>query len=112
MANLRKLLKKRERLEEVLEQFAFEIEECEGSYSEHLVADEYDNTKDKLTKVIRKIDGLCIFDEQVEEWRHDSEELEAVHRCLDDHNVPRAEDDKELSTWGRVLCMLESTKRS
>lgn len=111
MANLRKLLKKRERLEDDLEQFAFEIEECEGSYSEHLVADEYDKTKDKLTKVNRKIDALSDFNEQIERWRHDSEELEAVHLCLDDYNVPRIEDGEELSTWGRIVRMLEPAKR-
>ena len=44
-----------------------------------------------------------VFMESVENWRHDSEELEALHRCLDDMNVPRDENEAELSAWGRVL---------
>ena len=163
MAKLRKLIKKRKRLEENLDILAEEIEECEGSYSEHLVADEYEKAEDKLKKVKRKIakiteqkeetkkqaaryrwlrdnkhldawwsvqgpKGRCAnidadvdnameevtrdFNEQIERWRHDSEELEAVHLCLDDHAVPRTVGDKELSTWGRILCMLEPAKRS
>lgn len=162
MKSLRKLLKKKERLQDDLEQFAFELEECEGSYSEYLVAGEYDKTYRKLEKVNKKIDKLTKpesetekqaaryrwlrdnkhldawwsvqgpkdrranidadidnameevehdYNEKVEKWRHDSEELEAVHICLDDHNVPRTEGTEELSTWGRILRMLEPTKK-
>lgn len=55
---------------------------------------------------------LYPFDAKVEEWRHDSEELEAVHHNLDDHGAPRHEDGNELSTWGRILRLFEPTKRS
>lgn len=30
-------------------------------------------------------------------------EAEAVHRCLDELNVPRAFNNEELSLWGRVV---------
>lgn len=82
MANLRKLLKKRERLEDDLEQFAFEIEECEGSYSEHLVADEYDKTRQKLEKVNKKIDKLNKPESEIEKqaaryrWLRDNKHLD------------------------------------
>jgi len=39
---------------------------------------------------------------QVEEWRHDSESLEALHMNLDKAGVPREEDGVVLSEWGRV----------
>jgi uncharacterized protein YjbI with pentapeptide repeats len=40
--------------------------------------------------------------EQKERWRHDSEDLTALHRNLDDVGVPRYENGAELTAWGRV----------
>ena len=155
MSKLQRLLKKKNKLQEKLGWLGDEIDQVEGSYSEHLVADEYDRVKDKLIKVNKKIGSIKFaeneleqqaaryrwlrdnkhldiwwsvegpedrcdnidadidsamledadptFDEQVEQWRHDSEELEVLHMNLDDAGVPRDEDNKELSAWGRVL---------
>jgi len=104
MARLKKLLKKRNRLKDDLELFALELKQVEGSYSERLVTNEYDKTQHKLKKLECKIQKeLAPFDDQKEKWRHDSEDLEALHTNLDDAGVPRYEDDAELSAWGRVL---------
>jgi len=43
------------------------------------------------------------FDTQKEWWRHEAEDLEALHQNLDDAGVPRYENGVELSAWGRVL---------
>jgi hypothetical protein len=43
------------------------------------------------------------FDESIARWRHDSEELEALHMNLDDAKAPRDEGGKCLSAWGRVV---------
>jgi hypothetical protein len=43
------------------------------------------------------------FDESTARWRHDSEELEALHMNLDDAKAPRDEGGKCLSAWGRVV---------
>jgi predicted nucleic acid-binding Zn-ribbon protein len=106
MAKLRKLLKKRSKLRDVLEQFASELEDVEGSYSEHIIANEYDKTQRKIEKVDRKLEKASNpFDQQKEEWRHDAEDLKALHTNLDNAGVQRYDSagSEELSIWGRVL---------
>jgi hypothetical protein len=42
--------------------------------------------------------------EQVERWRHDSEDLEVLHNNLDDAGAPRHDSSGiEYSEWGRVI---------
>jgi len=97
MATLKKLLKKRNKLRDDLDQFEHELKDVTGSYSEILVENEYYKTQIKLGKVERRI--------ETEEWRRDSEELEALHMNLDDARVPRYDEKRqeELSIWGRIV---------
>ena len=49
------------------------------------------------------------FDIQKECWRHEAEDLQALHRNLDDAEVPQHENGTELSAWGRVLRMNQNS---
>lgn len=50
----------------------------------------------------------------VEQWRLDAEDLEALHANLDREGVPRFagsnEDQEEYSAWGRVLRYAQMVK--
>jgi len=96
MATLKKLLKKRKRLNKLLEDQERGLINMSGNYRTHF-EEEYHKTQLKLEKAERRI--------ETEEWRHDSEELEALHMNLDDARVPRYDEKRqeELSAWGRVV---------
>jgi len=49
------------------------------------------------------------FDIQKECWRHEAEDLQALHRNLDDAGAPQYENGTELSAWGRVLRMNQNS---
>ena len=49
-----------------------------------------------------------VFDRAAEENRFQAEELEALHMCLRDYNVPVLDENgKKLSAWGRVVRFVE-----
>lgn len=109
---LERLLKKYRKLQDRLESLAWQLEQEEGGFAEHLIADEYDKVEDKIKRTDEKLSALLRpKSEQIERWRHDSEELEAVHKCLTDHNAPVEINGEELSTWGRIVHLFEPVKR-
>lgn len=51
---------------------------------------------------------VSVPEETVENWRHDSEEMEALHANFDDAGLPRAAQGGEVySAWGRALRFAE-----
>jgi uncharacterized phage-like protein YoqJ len=115
MKSLHKLKEKQYRLSGKLERLEHvKFREGEASYTGYLAADEFDKIVKKLKKVEEKLESALKhpFDENKERWRADSEELDALHRNLDDCDIPRYENNEELSSWGRVLRMQDVIKKS
>ena len=64
-----------------------------------------DDGLDEIEILISSASADAEFDIQKECWRHEAEDLKALHQNLDDAGVPRYETGAELSAWGRALRM-------
>lgn len=83
MANLRHLKKSRAKLKDKLGRLGDRIDEVEGGFEEHRVADKYEKVERKLQKVERKIAEVAFAQQETENqaarycWLRDNKHLDS-----------------------------------